>query len=155
MKDIEIAYNKLKKKYKLPDLKYLEIEFQIEIKKPELILQNIIDDILDILSDNSKLLESLIFVDSGSPASHLYEASMLNNHKIDAFDLYKKLMSLYWLGKKSKMKIDEKQLAKFINLIFNEWTKKIKPELIEMFETFEKEWINAKLRESEGFAYHG
>ncbi|MFN6992020.1 MAG: hypothetical protein ACK4MM_04805, partial [Fervidobacterium sp.] len=121
MKDVKKDYQNLKNKYKLPDLKSLETEFEVELKKPEIILQNIVDDILNALSDNSKMLESLIFVDSGSPASHLYEASMLNDHKIDAFELYKKLMSLYWFGKKAKINGDEKQLTKFISTAYSEW----------------------------------
>lgn len=156
MKDVKKDYQKLKKKYKLPDLKSLEAEFEVEIKKPEIILQNIVDGILNVLSENSKLLESLIFVDSGSPASHLYEASMLNDHKIDAFELYKKLMSLYWSGKKVKIKGNEKEIAKLINTVYGEWIKNLKPKLLKMFETFEKEWNNVKLRETEDFAaYHG
>jgi hypothetical protein len=155
MKDIKKDYNKIKEKYNLPKLEMLEKEFNIELKNPDIILQNVVDGIVDTVGDTAKMLESLIFVDSGSPASHLYEASMLNDHKIDVFEMLKKMMSLYWAGKKVKIKADEKQMASFINTASKEWEKQ-KQEIIKMCETFEKEWHNVKLRETEEFGtYHG
>jgi len=153
MTDLKKNYDKLKAKYKLPDLKFLQAEFGIELK--ETILQSIVDGMLNVIFDNAKLIESIIFVDSGSAASHLYEASMINENKIDAFEVYKKLMSLYWSGKKAKIKNDEKIMSAFINECYEKWSKIIKVKLLKMYEVFEKEWNSVSLRESEERAYHG
>lgn len=153
--DVRKFYDKLKARHKLPKLEDLENDFSLELKSPGSLLQDIISSITNVLSDNSKMIESLIFVDSGSPASHLYEATMLNSNKLDLFELYKKLNSLYWAGKKVKIKSDEKEMASYINTCTERWNK-FKAELLKMCETFEREWNDVELRETEEFAsYHG
>jgi hypothetical protein len=144
-------YEEIQKKFKLPSIKELEKEFGFEIKKRE--LSEIIKDIIDALSENSKLVESLLFVDSGSPPSFLYEASMLREREIDIFSIYKDLMSTYWKGKRALLE-GEKEKAEFISKSLAKW-KKIKPELIKIFELFEKEWPNVAFRQSDEVAYHG
>jgi hypothetical protein len=144
-------YEEFQKKFKIPSIKELEKEFGFEVKKRD--PNEVIKEIIDVFSDNSKLIESLLFVDSGSPPSFLYEASMLREKEIDVFDIYKDLMSSYWKGKRALLE-DEKQKADFIIKSFTKW-KKIKPELIKIFELFEKEWLNVAFRQSDEVAYHG
>jgi len=144
-------YEVLQKKFHLPSIKELEKEFGLQFKSNQ--PNKIIREITDILLDNSKLIESLIFLDSGSPPSVLYEANMIREKEMDIFSLYKELMSTYWKGKKALLS-DEKQKAEFISKSFTKW-KKIKQELIKIYDLFEKEWPNAAFRQSERAAYHG
>jgi hypothetical protein len=155
MKNGKNAFQKLRKRYSLPDLKDLTNEFGCKLDNPDLVLQNLIDSILETISDASKMLESLIFVDSGSSPSFLYEAKMIRENKIDAFSLFKDLMSKYWTGKKVKTKAKEKDMADFIKEIYSKWVKTFKPELMEIYEIFEKEWKNVALRENVELEYHG
>ncbi|MBS3052754.1 MAG: hypothetical protein J4428_05285 [Candidatus Aenigmarchaeota archaeon] len=150
MKDeIEKEYKKLQNKYQLPDIKKLEKEFDLKFDKPTSILQDTIDGITNEISDISKMLESLIFVDSGNPPIHLYESKMLSDKDIDTFGLLKELMSTYWTGKRIKIQGNEKEMVSFVKKSMEKWEKNIKPKIIELSEIFETGWKNAKLRELE------
>ena len=144
-------YESLQKKFNLPSITDLEKEFGLELKNHH--PNKIIKEITEIFLDNSRLLESIIFLDSGSPPSSFYEASMIREKEIDAFSLYKELMSTYWKGKKALLS-DEKQKADFISKSFTKW-KKIKQELTKIFDTFENEWPNVTFREGGETLYHG
>lgn len=145
-------YENLQKKFNLPSIKDLKKEFNVDFKKED--LDDIINEITNIFSDNARLLESLLFVDSGSPPARLYEVSMLKENEIDVFDNYKEMMSLFWCGKRVRLNGQEKEKAEFILKSFNKW-KKIKLELEKIFHLFEKEWINTTFRQSDDVVYHG
>ncbi|MBU5690004.1 MAG: hypothetical protein QXM68_02505 [Candidatus Aenigmatarchaeota archaeon] len=145
-------YENIQKKFGLPNQKDLEKEFGIEIKKP--IPKDIAEEVIKVLSENARMLESLIFVDSGSPASHLYEASMLREEDIDVFELYKSLMATYWQGKKLLMEGNDQKICDFIGKTMLKW-KKAKADLLRIFELFEKKWPEVVLRDSSEPAYHG
>lgn len=149
MKDIEKEYKKLQEKYKLPDIKKLEKEFDLKLDKPSSILQDAIDGITEEFSNISKMLESLVFIDPGSPPIHLYESKMLSDNNIDTFALLKDLMSTYWTGRRIKLQGNEKEMGDFVNKSTEKWEKEVKPKIVKMAEIFEKEWKNAKLRELE------
>jgi hypothetical protein len=144
-------YESLQKRFHLPSINDLEKEFGLELKSHQ--TNKIIKEITDTLLNNSKLIESLIFLDSGSSPSSLYEASMLREKEIDVFSLYKELMSTYWKGKKALLS-DDKQKADFISKSFTKW-KKIKQDLAKIFDLFEKEWPNVAFRQGGETAYHG
>ncbi|MEM5777348.1 MAG: hypothetical protein QXJ06_02770 [Candidatus Aenigmatarchaeota archaeon] len=145
-------YEYLQKKFKLPSIKEIKKEFGIELKKED--LDSIINEVTDIFSENARLLESLLFVDSGSPPARLYEASMLKENEIDIFEIYKEMMSLFWFGKRIKLNGNEKQKVEFILKSFNKW-KKMRQELEKIFNLFEKEWVNVSFRQSDDVIYHG
>ncbi len=145
-------YEMFQKKYKLPGLNDIEKEFNFEAKKKT--AEEIIEEMIDVFSDNAKLLESLLFIDSGSPVSKMYEASMLREKEIDVFDMYKDMMSLFWLGKKSLLNGENIDKAEFISKSFVRW-KKMKQELAKIFDLFEKEWPNVAFRQADDVVYHG
>ena len=155
MGEVEKRYQQLKKKYNLPSLKELVNEFGINPENPDLILHDIINKILENFLDSSKTLESIVFVNPNSLPSQLYEANMIKSKRNEVFELYKKLMSMYWEGERSVINAKEKEMAVFIREVFNDWTKKIKHELMNICELFQKEWKNAKLRGSSSLMYHG
>ena len=155
MSEVEKSFNKLRKKYGLPPLKRLMMEFGIKPETPELVLHETTEKILEKVSSTAKILESVIFISTGSLPSQLYEANMIKDKKDEVFKLYKKLMQTYWSGEGALLSGDEKEISQFINRVFHEWTGKIKKELMSICELFQKEWKDAKLRESKDFMYHG
>ncbi len=148
--NLQKEYKKLQEKYRLPDIKKLEKEFDIKFDKPSTILQDAIDGVTNEMEGISKMLESLIFVDSGNPPMHLYQSKMLSDKNVDTFGLLKELMSSYWCGKRIKIQGNEKDMADFVKKNLDKWEKEIKPKMIRLSEIFEKGWKNAKLRELEG-----
>ncbi|MCS7135391.1 MAG: hypothetical protein NZ893_03065, partial [Candidatus Aenigmarchaeota archaeon] len=102
----------------------------------------------------TKLLEALIFIDSSSQPSRLYEASMLREKEIDVFDIYKGLMKLFWQGKISVLESGDNVKVEFIKNSFKEW-KKAKQEFLKIFKIFEKEWSYVVFKKDEHVAYHG
>ncbi|MFH8080948.1 MAG: hypothetical protein QXO84_03680 [Candidatus Aenigmatarchaeota archaeon] len=147
-----VAYEEFQKKYELPSIVDLENEFGIELKKKS--VNEVIESIIDVFSENAKLLESLLFIDSGSSPSKLYEASMLRENEIDVFYIYKQLMAMFWQGKKSLFSVENKQKAEFIKNSYKNW-KELKNELIKVFDLFEKEWPSVVFRQSDQTIYHG
>ncbi|MCX8178844.1 MAG: hypothetical protein N3D75_03375 [Candidatus Aenigmarchaeota archaeon] len=145
-------YDDYQKKYGLIPAKDIEKEFGFDPKKSK--PKEIAEKIISTLSENAKLLENLIFVDSGSPASHLYQASMLRQKDIDVFETYKNMMSMLWQGKRIVLENNEQKMVDYINKTTLKW-KKIKVELLNVFELFEKEWPQVALRDTDDVAYHG
>lgn len=153
MKEVKKEYEKLKKKFNLPPLKELIREFGVKLESPDSILRDIIEKMKEEMSKHAETLESTIFVRSSSNPSLLYQARMIN--KEEAFQLYKKLMSMKWKGEKAKLTSEDRVMASFIIETFDEW-KKLKKDFIRICESFEKKWKDVKLGEtSSGLAYHG
>ena len=145
--DPKKSYENFRKKFDLPGYKEFTTEFGFHPHDGDTILHECIDGITQHIEDVAKMLESLIFVDSGSPPSHLYQAKMLREKDVDTFDLLKKLMKLYWYGKKVLVIANEKEMAEFIKKSFKEWRNDLKGEVVKIWGIFETEWENAKLRE--------
>lgn len=153
MREIKKKYEKLRKKFKLPSLKELVKEFGVKLENPDLILHEIVEKMKEEIGKRVETLESTIFVGTSSSPSSLYQARMLNRE--EAFQLYKKLMSMKWKGEKVRLTSEDRIMASFIKETFNEW-RNLKKDFIQICESFEKKWKNAKLREtSSTLAYHG
>ncbi len=147
MKDVKKSYGILKKKFGLPTYKELTTEFGLHIHDEDTTLHECVDCIVQHVEDIAKVLESIIFVDSGSPPSHLYQAKMLREKDIDTFDLFKKLMTIYWKGRTVETVANDKEMAEFVKKVFKEWKNGLKGDVVEVWKIFEEEWQNAKLRE--------
>ena len=141
------SYETLKKKFDLPGYKELTTEFGFHPHDGDTILSEFVDGITQCVEDVAKMLEAVIFVDSGSPPSHLYQAKMLMDKDVDTFDLLKRLMAIYWKGKRVMVLADEREMADFVKKTFKEWKNDLKKEIMKVWGIFEKEWQNAKMRE--------
>lgn len=155
MRPGEKKYEQLTNWYELPKLKDLTNEFNINLGDSELVLHEIIERINEKLVDSSKTVESIIFVNSGSFPSTLYEAKMLNKKRDEAFEFYREIMSLIWKGRKVLVKADEKEMADFVMNAYGQWKEKFKKKFVEFCEIFEKKWNKIKLRESPSIMYYG
>ena len=137
--EIEKEYEKLKKKYSLPDFKEIDLEFDISsIEQTNFLLKRTCEKINEKIDNFAKVLEELLQAD-GSFRS-LYELRYLDdNDKNNAYSIYKKMMALNREFLALSLTSDEKKQADFIKKIFIEW-KKIKKDLKTPIEKMKESW---------------
>ena len=151
-------YNKLKKKYGLPDLKKLKESLELEVKVDQnldALVQTLRNDISDKLYDTMKVLESILFTNEGSDAGLLYQENMIKDVSKIGFELYKTLNVLHYEGLKLRFTHNRKQDSGFINKVFNLWPD-LEKKLLVFFEAIEKGWEELDInRELKPENYHG
>ncbi len=142
MEDIDIKgdYQKLAKKYKLPDFNEIDLDFEIStIDKKGFLLREIRRRVFDKIDGIKDVLESIIQPDPNS-FSNMYESRVFNQQEInDIYKIYKNLMILYREATIVNLRADEKEEADFINKIFIEWNS-IKEKLVNYLEKIKKYW---------------
>lgn len=151
-------YNKLKLKYKLPDLNKLREALEIEIKADQdetLFLQSIRNEVSDRLYELAKILESVLFTGEGSDPGAMYQEDMIKNVSKEGFSLYKTLNELHYTGLKLRFAHSRKADAEFINAIFKKWPE-IEKKLAVFFEAIENGWKDLDIgKEIRPETYHG
>ena len=151
-------YNKLKIKYKLPNLGKLKEALEIEVKvdhDQNLLLQSIRNDISDRLYELAKLLESVLFTGEGSDPGSMYQEEMIKSVSKEGFELYKNLNHLHYTGLRLRFSQNRKADAEFINTMFKKWPD-IEKKLSVFFEAIESGWKNLDLsKEFKTETYHG
>ena len=148
---IRSAYEKLRKKYNLPELNELDSEFEISaIEHEESLLSNI----------RKKIIERLaFFVDALEPTVqpteaivNVYELRQLSESERNAaIEVYKKLM--YWVraAMETTAYADERKDAEFVKELFKQWPN-LKKELISTFSRLKAVWKNEeKAKEENGY----
>ena len=148
-------YEKIRKKYSLPSLEELNKNFGVELNIEEPFLSKIVEKIMDEINNNSRMIESIIFVNQSSPISDIYQRNMVED-KDELFELYKELMKMYWEAKKIRIKSEEKEMAEFTKKMYKKWEMQINPFFIKLSTRFNKKWGNLKLKNSEtSVKYYG
>ncbi len=151
-------YNKLKKKYSLPEAKKLMERLEIEIeddKNSAILLQSIRNTITERLYDLMKALESMLFTNEGSEPNALYQEQMLASVANKGFGLYKLFNELHYHGLKLRFSHDRKKDADFINRIYNMWPE-LEKDLSVFFGKLELGWKKIDMgKETRPEAYHG
>lgn len=154
MPKITQKYTKLMTKYKLPKLKELEAEFNFVLEEDDKIIEKIFEKVLEKVEEYSRILECSIF--SSHDPSKLYEIKMAKEKREELFEIYKKMMSFYWEGKKLLVVNDEKKSADYIKKIHEDLTKNTKEDMINLFELFENEWKKVEITKNNDDAiYYG
>jgi len=140
MHSINKKYDQLKKKYKLPDFKSLDSEFEISsIEKSNYLLRAIISEIIENINNYSKLLQEILNPDTSSLTS-MHEYRSLNDEEKDKiYNLYKKLMIIERSSMLLKLNQNEKKEAEFISNVLKEWSN-IKKELSYFIGKIEDSW---------------
>ena len=138
--EIEEKYKELRKKYKLPEFKEIDFEFEIsDFEKITFLLRSIIRGISEKLDFYATLLEEILQPD----ASNLYamhETRFFDeNEKEKMYNLYRKLMDYSRQSIIAVLEHSEKNEAEFINNFFNDW-KIIKQELLEYIKVMQVSW---------------
>jgi hypothetical protein len=138
--EVEQEYNKLKKKYNLPEFNKIDFEFEISsLESSKFLLRNIINKINEKIDNLLKILEELLNPDA-STFSSLYELRYFDDEeKKDIYNLFKKLMLFSRKSLATSLSNNEKEEAIFINEIFNEWND-IKSQLLEYVKKMEDAW---------------
>ncbi|HLD42150.1 MAG TPA: hypothetical protein VJB06_03870 [archaeon] len=152
-------YNKLKKKYGLPEHKKLVELLEIDIdpsKNEVLLLQEIRNHITDRMYDLMKTIESILFTGEGSDPGHLYQEEMIKNSSGEAFEVFKDFNQLNYEGFLLRFKHDRKADAAFINKIFRLWPS-MEKKMIKFFSELENGWkgFDGPLKEIKHETYHG
>lgn len=138
--DIKKNYQKLAKKYKLPNYVEIDLGFEIStIDKEKFLLREVRRRMLDKIDGIKDILESIIQPDTNIFSS-IYESRIFNDEeKKKIYNIYKNLMILTRTATIVNLRADEKEEAKFIYDAFNEW-QKLKSELILYIEKIKNNW---------------
>ena len=139
-KEIEKQYNELKKKFKLPDFKEIDFEFEIsDLEETNFLIRAIMRRIGEKLDFYTAILEEIIQPD----ASNLYamhESRFFDeDEKKQMYDFYKKLMNLSRHSAELSLEHAEKEESEFINKFIQEW-KEIKKELVIYMKKLKDSW---------------
>lgn len=136
---IKDAYEKLRKKYDLPEFNKINSEFEIStIEHEEFLLSNIRKKIKERLAFFIDALEPT--VQPTEAIANIYELRQLSEDERNAaMEIYKKLM--YWIRAATEMMAcaDERRDAEFIKELFRQWPE-MKRELINVFSRLKEVW---------------
>lgn len=151
-------YNKLKKKYGLPEASKLMERLEIEIEKDggsEILLQTLRNQVTDKLFDLMKVLESILFTGEGSDPSLLYQEHIVEDVSKQGLGLYKIFNELHYHGLKLRFRHDRKSDGDFIKKVYNIWPG-LEEKLFVFFEKLENGWKEIDIeKEIKAETYHG
>lgn len=145
-------YEKLRKKYNLPNWNWIENNFPLKVEEDIPILLQIRKSISEKLYNILNIIEPIIAV-TESYKSFIERNMVSKKERENIFEVYKQLQSLLWTSDKISIDYKEKECASWIKEVKNSW-EKLKPELISVCEKLSKEWKVYK-REETKTAYHG
>ncbi|MEK6946107.1 MAG: hypothetical protein AABX32_00715 [Nanoarchaeota archaeon] len=136
----EKQYGELRKKYRLPEFKEINYEFELsDLDETDFLIKSIVKRIAEKLDFFTGLFEDLLQPD-GSNLSAMHESRVFeDDEKKEAFDLYRKLMFLSRRAVELSLNGSEKDEAEFINIFFSEW-KPIKEELKKYLNKMKESW---------------
>lgn len=134
-------YASLQKKYSLPSLESLELNFApFDIEHEKFILSGIRKRMSEKIEHFANLLANIF--EGDTTLSNICESESLNEKKkTNLFRIYKRLMKYLRKSTILALSYDEKMEAEFINEFFKEWDV-IKKELKKQFEEFCESWDN-------------
>jgi len=137
--ETELNYRIFAKKYKLPNYKELNFEFEISsIEDSDFLLRDIRKKIIEKIESFIKLFEDIIHPETS--LSSMYECKILDDKtKDEIIKLYKELMLLKRKSDLISINNNEKELADFINYSFEKW-KSIKPKLLKILNLLLLAW---------------
>lgn len=138
--EIEKQYAELKKKYKLPDFKAMDFEFELsDLEETNFLIRSIMRRIAEKLDFYTTMLEELLQPDPSNLYS-IHESRFFDeDEKKQMYEIYKKLMNLSRNSIELSLNNDDKEEAEFISGFFSEW-KNIKMELVTYIKKLKEAW---------------
>lgn len=138
--EIEKQYNELRKKFKLPEFKGIDNEFEIsDLEETNFLLRAIIRRIAERLDFYSTMIEEILQPDTSNLYA-MHETRFLDeDEKKQMYDLYSKLMNFNRQSIEASLEHNEKNDVDFINNLFNEW-KELKKELLSYVKKMRASW---------------
>lgn len=149
MGDTEKEYEKLAKKYKLPDFKDIDADFEIsDVENHDLLLKGILRKIGEKLEFYNGILSEVLQPDASS-LSAMHETRFFNDaEKGSMYSLFKDMMGHYREIIMLMLKNDEKEQALFLGRFFAEW-QGIKKQLADIIGKMKDSWESEITREEE------
>jgi len=150
--EIEKQYNELRNKFKLPEFKDIDFEFEIsDLEETNFLLRAIIRSISEKLDFYASTLHDILQPD----ASNLYamhETPFFDEkEKKEMYELYAKLMNYSRHSIEISLMQNEKEEADFINNFCDEW-KEIKNQLLAFVKKMRTSWkIETETKEDLGY----
>ena len=138
--ETEKQYNELRKKYKLPEFKEINYEFELsDLDETDFLIKSIIRRIAEKLDFFTSILEGLLQPDAAD-ISAIHESRFFDDYeKKKIYELYRKLMILNRRSAELSLVNSEKDEAEFISGFFSEW-KPIKEELKKYLNKIKESW---------------
>ena len=139
-KQIEKQYIELKNKYKLPEFKDMDFEFEIsDLEETNFLLRAIIRKIAEKLDFYSTMLEEILQPDTSNLYA-MHETRFFDEKEKNVmYDLYKKLMDFNRASIELSLGHNERNEADFINQFFEEWNA-LKQELLKFVNKMRTSW---------------
>jgi|SRR3989344_3429729 len=142
MKSNEIGkqYGELRKKYKLPVLKEIDMEFEIsDLEQTSFLLRAIIRRIAEKLDFYTTIVEETLQPDTAKLYA-IHESRVFDDEeKKEMYDFYKELMIISRKSIEVSLHGSEKEEASFINEFMNDW-EKIKSRLLSYVKKMKDSW---------------
>lgn len=151
-KETEKQYNELRKRFKLPEFREIDSEFEIsDLEETNFLLRAIVRKIAEKLDFYSAMLEEILQPDTSNLYA-MHETRFFDeNEKKQMYDFYSKLMNFNRQSIEVSLEHNEKVDADFINNIFEEW-KSIKHELLNYVKKMKASWKTEKdIKEDLGY----
>ena len=138
--EIEKQYNGLRKRFKLPEFKDIDEEFEIsDLEETNFLLRAIIRRIAEKLDFYTTMLEEILQPDTSNLYA-MHETRFFDeDEKKRMYDLYRKLMNLNRKSIEVLLEHNEKDQADFMNKFLNEW-REIKNELLGFIKKMRSSW---------------
>lgn len=139
-------FDELKAKYKLPEFKELDNEFELSsIEEENFYSRELRRSVVEKIDSMINFLHDLVQPDT--TALNLYEARIFDEgEKIRIFEMLKQLMYYKRYSTELEIIAEEKLDCKFVSEFFGDW-KIIKPELIKIAEKTKVSWKLADEKE--------
>lgn len=139
-KEIEKQYNELRKKYRLPEFKEIDLEFEVsDLEETNFLLRAVIRRIAERLDFYTTMLEETLQPDTAKLYAMHESRIFEEEEKKKMFEFYKKLMILNRHCVEISLDNNDKEEANFINDFVNEWGK-IKAELLSYIKRMKDSW---------------
>ena len=137
--NVEEEYKKLK--YKLPDFKNLDNEFEISfIKEKPLLLKSIRRRVTEKIILCCRIIESLIYPTQSNIITATEAKNFNEDQKKKMEHIYRKLMILERDSLMLDIDPSDKNDVSYINKVFNYWSK-LKKEMIMIIGIMKKSWF--------------
>ena len=153
--EIEKQYNELRKKFKLPEYKEIDFEFEVsDLEETNFLLRAIIRRMAERLDFYSTMLEEVLQPDT----SNLYAMHEMkffgDKEKSQMYELYTKLMNLNRQSIEISLERNEKSEADFISNVFGEW-RNLREELLKFVRKMRASWKAEEADIKEDLGYLG
>ncbi len=151
-KEIEKQYSELRKKFKLPEFKDIDFEFELsDLEETNFLLRAIVRRIAEKLDFYTTMLEEVLQPDTSNLYA-MHETRFFDEEeKKQMYDLYRKLMNFNRQSIEVSLEHNEEEKVNFVSNIFNEW-KQLKLELLKFVKKMKASWkTESDIKEDLGY----